>query len=79
VGINVTMSEAERELSDESDRMIAILSELNIMMAIIISMLQAVTGVIDLLLTSMDSIVTNLESCTRGGTNEPHMQMLKDI
>jgi hypothetical protein len=68
-GINIGLSKGERKLDDYLKNTIKLLSEINLFVAMIVSLLKGLTAVLDQIISDLETILQKFKSCTRTGEN----------
>lgn len=68
-GVNVGLSKGERKLDDYLKNTIKLLSEINLFVAMIVSLLRGLTAVLDQVIADLETILQKFKACTRTGEN----------
>lgn len=68
-GINIGLSKGERKIDDYLKNTIKLLSEINLFVAMIVSLLRGLTAVLDQIIADLETILQKFKACTRTGEN----------
>lgn len=68
-GISTGLAKAERKLDDYLKNAIKLLSEINLFIAMIVSLLRGLTAVLDQIISDLEIILQKFKSCTRTSEN----------
>jgi hypothetical protein len=80
-GVNIGLSKGERKIDDYLKNTIKLLSEINLFVAMIVSLLRGLTAVLDQIISDLETILQKFKSCTRPSenTNEADDETIRTI
>jgi len=80
-GINVGLSKGERKIDDYLKNTIKLLSEINLFVAMIVSLLKGLTAVLDQIISDLETILQKFKACSRNddNTNPEIAKITKDL
>jgi hypothetical protein len=68
-GVNTGLAKGERKLDEYLKNTIKLLSEINLFVAIIVSMLKGLTAILDQIIADLETIIQKFKACTRVNEN----------
>lgn len=68
-GINTGLSKSERKIDDYLKNTIKLISEINLFVAMIVSLLRGLTAILDQIIADLETILQKFKACTRENEN----------